>query len=167
MAPDFRHLSKNQEYLLTAIVTLICGIFALGVLIWAAWTISPNSGILAKNYLIVLIAFLLGWTTGMYLSPYNGKEKLKFVTIGQAISAFLSGYVLSKFDRFIESFLFGQNKLPIYDNWIHLGMFIASFLIACILVFTARAYFDIEEKKEEVKTNNNSAMQIGPHVGGN
>ncbi|MBE3023058.1 hypothetical protein [Janthinobacterium sp. GW458P] len=153
MALDFRHLSKNQEYLLTAIITLICGFFATGVLIWTAWTISPNGEVLAKNYLIILIAFLLGWTTGMYLSPYDRKEALKFVTIGQAISAFLSGYVLSKFDRFIENFLFGKNKLPIYDNWIHLGMFLASFLVACILVFTARAYFDIEEREGKVKIN--------------
>lgn len=149
-----------EDNFLTAAVTMVCGVFGICVLGWTAWKVAPDDAALATNYLIVLLGFILGWTTGMYLSPYSAAEASKFVTVGQAISAFLSGYALAKLDRFVESTLFVQNKLPVYEHWIRLGIFVAAFFIACILVFTARAYFRIEDERATGKRRRSAVKRV-------
>ena len=48
-----------------------------------------------------LIGALLGWASGMYFAPHGHGEQNKFVTMAQAVSAFASGYLMSKIDRFV------------------------------------------------------------------
>jgi hypothetical protein len=104
------------------------------------------------NYLIVLLGSLLGWVLGLFFSPYDDKEAKAFVSIGQAVSAFISGYVFSKLDRFVEASLFVAQG-PVYGSWIRVGLFVAAAVIWAVLVFSSRAYFDLSKLEDQKATN--------------
>jgi hypothetical protein len=53
---------------------------------------------------------------------------------------FVSGYVVSKLDRFLEGSLFENGKPTV--QWVPLGLFAAAFILSTILVFVNRVYTD-------------------------
>jgi hypothetical protein len=109
-------------------------------LIYLAYKLGQNDQDKLANVLILLIGALSGWLVGMFFSPYSAKESERFASIGQTISAFISGYLVSKLDRFFEKTLYDEQK-PNPDTWLRLALFTVSFLTSMILVFTNRLYF--------------------------
>jgi hypothetical protein len=88
----------------------------------------------------MLLGAVMGWPSGMYFSPYSDNEKKSFVSAGQAASAFVSGYLLSKLDRLLERALF-SDKPAGQDAWLLTAYFVVAFAIFAIGTYTCRRYF--------------------------
>lgn len=91
------------------------------------------------SLLLLLCAIVLGWVSGMLLSPYKGEES-QFAGIVKGISAFASGYLLSKFDQpfskaIAEGVLFTS---PIFKHGL---LFTTAMLLTALVVFVNRLYF--------------------------
>ena len=53
--------------------------------------------------LICLLGAVVGWSFGMLISPLNDGEKKQFSEFGKTLSAFVSGFVIAKFDVILQS----------------------------------------------------------------
>jgi len=94
----------------------------------------------ALNLLLCLFGSLLGWFAGFMAAPYDN-EKDAFLSIGKAITAFLSGYFVSKFNMVFDSIF--QEKLFLNVIFITENMlFFCSFLLTFITVFIVRRYMN-------------------------
>lgn len=94
-----------------------------------------------------IIGLLLGWAVAIYFCPFDTEEHSRLVTFGQAASAFVSGYLVSKLDRFIESTLFPVATETV-NSWFGVALFLVAFLNALTVVYSNRAYFQEQEKKD-------------------
>ena len=63
----------------------------------------------SANRLVAVLGALCGWIIGIAFAPFSEAEKAQFAAISSVVSAFLSGYVVSKVDRFVEGVLFHIN----------------------------------------------------------
>ena len=132
------HSSAPGTIVLTALAFIL-----LIVLIWhltsqvAGAKEDPKA--ISINRLVALIGALCGWIIGVAFVPFSQEEQQQFQAIGSIVSAFLSGYVVSKVDRYLEGVLFPigpESK----DSWARIGLFVASFLLVAIAVFLNRQY---------------------------
>ena len=65
-----------------------------------------GQGTEARAPLLVLVTGAsAGWLLGVVVSPYDSRETKAFPKYVGAVSAFVSGYVVSKFDRVLENLL--------------------------------------------------------------
>jgi uncharacterized membrane protein YqaE (UPF0057 family) len=101
----------------------IIGYTILAILVWIA---SKIGGDFHLNLLICLLGFIIGWILGTLASPYSKTESTQFLSLSQAISAFISGYLISKLDRFLEVTLFTKVGEVQNHAWIRAGLFAAS-----------------------------------------
>jgi len=94
------------------------------------------------TYIICLSGGVLGWLIGIFSSPHSNKESEQFRKLSSIIGTFLSGYILSKFDK-----VFDPQYLKLsFDTLI--GIRIALFLcflgITWIVVFVSRYYAKLD-----------------------
>lgn len=125
----------------SVITTNISAAVFSGLLIWLCFQLSEERKDKIINLFATMMGALSGWVLGIFFTPYNGNEEALFLTTGQTISAFLSGYVVSKVDRYFESTLFNGDKAPHQLTWIRIGLAGSALLLALIWVFTNRLYF--------------------------
>jgi hypothetical protein len=91
------------------------------------------------NLITCLLGAALGWGAGILATPIAEDDTSHFARLGQIISAFLSGYLVSKIDRFLERALYsGEQLIP--TAWERIGLFVLSFLVMLIVVFINRWY---------------------------
>ena len=100
-----------------------------------------GEAVLHLNVLVCLVGALLGWFIGTLASPITKTESTRFLSFGQAISAFVSGYLISKLDRFFEAVLFNKAGEIQQHAWNQAGLFTASLLITSLVVFINRTYY--------------------------
>lgn len=93
----------------------------------------------SANRLVAMLGALCGWIIGMAFAPFSDPEKIQFAAISSVVSAFLSGYIVSKADRFIEGILFPVNAAS-RESWTRVGLFTAALLLASVTVFIYRQY---------------------------
>lgn len=132
------HTNAPGTVLLTGIAFL-----ALAYFIWYLTSrVGGAKGDAAKtssNRLIAVIGAMCGWIIGVAFAPFSEAERSQFQAITSVVSAFLSGYVVSKLDRFLEATLFPVNAQT-QEAWARMGLFVATFLLAAITVFSNRLY---------------------------
>jgi hypothetical protein len=122
---------------------------ALAIIIgWLCIEVGDSEQEQVLNGLLSILGALIGWALGMFFAPYTSDEASRFSTISQGISAFLSGYVVSKLDRFLEATMFTTTETagttveaPTTVTWVRIGLFTCSVLLVMLTVFTNRAYF--------------------------
>jgi hypothetical protein len=56
------------------------------------------------NILWTFFGGIVGWTAGVLLSPVTASQKETFAGYGKAFSAFVSGFVIGKFDVLMKAF---------------------------------------------------------------
>lgn len=135
--------TSADNYTLTIVLTNVFA-FAFGLfLLWLCWKLGSDENGRFKNYLVACLGALLGWALAMFFVPYGPTDKVIFHDVGRWASAFLSGYAVSKVDRFIESSMF-DGKIAKTDAWIRLGVFAGAFALALITVGTNRIYMPRE-----------------------
>ncbi|HWT39144.1 MAG TPA: hypothetical protein VN289_22855 [Paraburkholderia sp.] len=135
---------------------LFTNVFAIAfflILVWVAKHLGADFHARLLNYLLIVLGALIGWAIAMFSAPYGKSDKEALAQIGKLASVFVSGYVLSKLDRFVEASTF-VNKDPIHENWIRVGIFAGAALLSLITVVTNRVYFrpDPSEKVENPKS---------------
>lgn len=147
--------------------TALTSVLVLVVLFAALLKIAPDmtkDGNVVLNYFSILLGALCGWALGIFYSPYNPEEEKRFLSIGRTISAFVSGYAVSKFDRLIEASLFIETKVPQNDSWARVGLFAASTVLFALLVFSCRAYFQSDQRHATIDGRGSGGNSTDKHV---
>jgi hypothetical protein len=88
------------------------------------------------NVLLCLFGMAAGWTIGVLLSPMTAKEETKFSGFAKALSAFLTGFVVAKFDLLLKNVSF-----TITDPEVMVGrilLFATTFIVGFQSTFMAR-----------------------------
>lgn len=128
------------NYPFSVIFTNIFAVAFSFAIAWLCFAVSSDPLQQIFNALLALTGALIGWALGMFFAPYTQTEAARFSSIGQAVSAFVSGYVISKLDRFLEATMF-QEHIPITITWVRFGLLFCSMLLVMLTVFSNRAYF--------------------------
>lgn len=141
MSKIFWWLEKNLgQHPFSIITTNFFTLLLSIVIIWLCWNVSAEQTQRVFNVLIALSGAITGWALGMFFAPFNNDEAAKFSSIGQAVSAFVSGYLFSKLDRFLEAVMFHETT-PVASTWVRFGLFFCSLLVVMLAVFSNRSYF--------------------------
>jgi hypothetical protein len=93
----------------------------------------------AATWLVQLAGMACGAFLGFLASPKAPGEQAAFLTFAKAISAFLSGYALSKIDHLINTLFQGD----IYKDQImvaRLLIFFVAMIISFMIAYSYRAY---------------------------
>jgi len=132
-------LAKLGNYPLTIVTSNISTSFIGIALIWIAYELGTDEQAYLFNWLIILLGLVLGWGIGTLLSPFNPDEKENFSGMAKAISAFISGYILCKMDKFFEVI---QSKDFFQETTLErIILFVVAFFLSMIIVFINRTYF--------------------------
>jgi hypothetical protein len=99
---------------------------------------TPLDGYL--NVAIMLASISSGWLLGTFISPESETEKKSFMTYGKAVSAFVSGYLVSKLDKVIEKIL-SPELLVMPVATFRLAGSVAALISAVLVTYIVRAYF--------------------------
>lgn len=139
------------KYSWSVISTNIFAVIFAAVIIWLCIANVHDAHQAILNALVTLIGALGGWAVGMFFVPYTKDEALRFAAVGKTVSAFASGYVISKLDRFLEIVMFQkvvqggqQTEILVNDTWMRMGLFLCSMLLVFLTVFSNRSYFRSE-----------------------
>lgn len=124
-----RPVPFRLDFLLLALAYV--ALFAVG------WYDSPRHYI----YLIGLLGAAVGAVAGVLVSPYVGEEG-QFAAYAQLVAGFLSGYVVSKFDRIFEIIVSpGKDSVLLTAPFLfRFGYCLTAALVTMLLVFAYRRY---------------------------
>jgi hypothetical protein len=100
-------------------------------LTWANYLISRDIREFAYASLVVLAGVATGTILGFLASPYNRTEKSAFSEYGKAVGTFVSGFLLSKFDKLL-AVLFDPGTLAEHPTY---GARALAFVIATSAAF--------------------------------
>src|SRR5882724_2471310 len=103
-------LSSLGQHPALVISAMLGGIGCAGAIIWIACHLGQKDDSVAVNILLCILGGLTGWIAGILVTPLNSLETAHFLSLGQAISAFVSGYLVSKLDRFFEKTLYAADE---------------------------------------------------------
>jgi len=137
--PSWQQIMSNLgPYSGSVVLTNMFALIFGAVIVWACFASSTNLQDRIPNVLLAVFGALCGWALGIFFSPFSAQEHSLVFSAGQAISAFVSGYVLSKLDRFLEGHLF-EKSTP--TSWVRMAIFACSLLLVMVTVFSNRLYF--------------------------
>jgi hypothetical protein len=119
---------------------IVCLLFSSGLL-WFAYTYE-NGALFRILILFGISSAVVGWATGIALSPYNADEQSSFAGISKAVYGFISGYILSKIDKQINR-LFEITTASDFDKkMIILAAFcVTTFFLAVCTTYVSRSYW--------------------------
>jgi hypothetical protein len=103
------------------------------------WHINPEGQGRPVTLLVQLAGMASGAFLGFLASPKAPGEQVAFLTFAKAISAFLSGYALSKIDNLIDTLIKGD----IYKDQLvvaRLLIFFVAMIISFMIAYSYRAY---------------------------
>jgi hypothetical protein len=133
-------LSKLGDHPWT-LITSNTSAFLIGVaLLWLAYQLGADSHAYLVNWVICLFGAVVGWGVGLMSSPSSEQESAKFSGVTKTVSAFLSGYILSKLDPLIQTVLqsdqFFQEAVLV-----RIAFFLTTFFLSMVIVYINRVYF--------------------------
>jgi uncharacterized membrane protein len=79
----------------------VYAIIIYALLTWVNYLISTDIREFAYSSLVVLAGVATGSVLGFLASPYDRTEKSSFSEYGKAVGTFVSGFLLSKLDKFL------------------------------------------------------------------
>lgn len=125
---------------------IVCLLFSSGLL-WFAYTYD-NGALFRILIFFGIAAAVVGWATGIALSPYNSGEQSSFANISKAVYGFISGYVLSKVDKQINR-LFDITIANDFDRkMIIITVFCTTaFFLAVCTTYVSRSYWHHTRKR--------------------
>ena len=124
------------------------------------WKMRP----FALTFVIGLVGIVSGWAVGFLISPASEAEKSDFNKYIGTISAFISGYFISKVGPIIDKLLTAELVFYNHVNSLRLLTFCFCFISAVLIMYMIRVYFKVvdeqskEQKKAEAK--NKGAVEV-------
>jgi hypothetical protein len=95
-----------------------------------------------------------GWATGTLASPYESEER-RFKIFSKVLTAFLTGFLLSKVDRGFEIAVDEKHRSLLFDSAIVrrtlIGM--TCFILAMMAVYISRKYYHVETPGQALPSN--------------
>ncbi len=128
---------KRSGYSLLA--TIISGIIVGTALIYLAYRIDPSPAVYPVTYLICIFGYITGWIVAIISTPMNKYDETDLGKFSKLLGSFLTGYVLSKCDKLLESLL-DTNNIFMTITGARLLLFCCCFGITFIIVFYYRRY---------------------------
>ncbi len=148
-----------DSHLPTVITSSIASLLVIIAIIWLCKRLGNNdTTAIAYNLLICILGGLIGWILGALATPFDAIEGEKFILLGETAGVFLSGYVVSKLDRFLELSLFSGNGKD-SESWGRIALFVSSCLVVAIFVFTVRDYLNFDHH-QQIRRHPNSAVEM-------
>ena len=132
----------------TVLFTNVFALLFAALFLWLCAKLARDGHERFQNYLIVSFGALIGWALGMFFAPYGANDQPVFAQMGKLASVFLSGYALSKLDRFIEASMF-DGKTPKIAAWVRTGLFAGALVLALLTVVTNRLYYRPDDSPEK------------------
>jgi len=146
--------------------TTISSTVILVSLLFALWRLTPSiGGNVATNQLLVVLGMILGWLIGLFAAPFTEIDRKDFSALGQAIYAFVTGYLVSKIDRFLERMLFRDGKEPVELVWKQAALFAGVVVTAALLHFTWRRYAFQKARTRQVTPSTEQDLQAPSAIG--
>lgn len=106
------------------------------------------------NLAVIVLGLSAGWLLGIFISPYEGEES-HFKELGAAVTAFLSGYILSKADGAITKLLSADQVIrPVSGFRMMAGL--TSLILALIMTYVGRTYIGMPHSPIRVEAPNDS-----------
>ncbi|HKV24660.1 MAG TPA: hypothetical protein VJN93_08730 [Candidatus Acidoferrum sp.] len=104
-------------------------------------------------WLATSLGLAAGWGAGILFAPYQSEQE-RFKEYAKVISAFLSGYLVSKLDHLIELwFNVEYGPLVLRPNFAFRMMVgITAFLLAAVSTYVARKYLSFGPDAEQPPT---------------
>jgi uncharacterized membrane protein YeaQ/YmgE (transglycosylase-associated protein family) len=126
-----------------------------GGLMYVGHDLDPDN--FSKTLLVILFGIILGWVAAFLTSPYDKDDSNNLEKFSKIIGSFISGYLLSKFDKVSEAIL-DSNKTLNGVLGIRIILLISFFFLTWLVVYATRQYFEekkpiIEVPKTEADTN--------------
>jgi hypothetical protein len=113
---------------------------ALGVaLVALCFFVGTGPEVRALNLAVLIAAASTGWLVGVLVSPYDAREAQTFPKYAATVSAFASGYLVSKLDRVLEEILKPEFLFSSVVGFRVLAG-IAAFATALLITYVYRAY---------------------------
>lgn len=130
---------------------IVCLLFS-GGLLWFALTY--DKGMLLHILMISGISSaVLGWATGIAISPYSEDERSSFDHISKVVYGFISGYVVSKVDKQISKMFEITSLQELDEKFLVIVAFCsASFLLAVCTTYVSRSYWHQTRKRNKQET---------------
>ena len=127
--------SFNYKITATGFIGLALGI----ALLVFAYLAGPQQHVYPITYIICICGSLLGWLIAIISTPYDKTDEDKIGKFTKFIGTFLSGYILSKFDKVIEKVIDPAQILSSLIG-IRIILFVCCFTLTFIIVFVYRQY---------------------------
>lgn len=118
----------------------ICAVIMLIGLAVCSITMGAKAQDVAINATVMILGSAFGWLCGTAMTPYNAKERGNFTTFAKAASAFISGYLVGKVDKAVET-VFSPDFLADPLAAFRVMLFAASVIIVMIMTIIYRWYY--------------------------
>jgi hypothetical protein len=139
MSSQNQKTDKNKSINYKLVGTGLSGLVFGVALIIFAYLIGPQSDVYPITYIICISGSLLGWLIAIISTPYDKTDEDKIGKFTKLVGTFLTGYLLSKFDKVLEKII---DPTQILSSLIGLRilLFICCFVVTFIIVFVYRQY---------------------------
>ena len=117
-------------------IGFLLALIVAGFSLWSSFLIGNSPQI---NVLFLFCGGLIGWILGILITPISDTEKSRFSEFGKAITAFLTGFLLSKVERIFELTI--RDKSDVSDVFIGRSLLlVVAFALGILLTFIWRSY---------------------------
>ena len=107
--------------------------------------------------LLCILGAALGWIAGILITPLNSKERKRFSEYAKAVAAFLSGYVIAKFDVVAQASVIEMAKSNSELFFTRSLVFSICFSVSMLFTFIGRSY--IHGTDAEMRTKRDKAIR--------
>lgn len=139
----------------TVLFTNTFAVFFIVTLVWIGRSIGSDFHARLLNYMLIVLGALSGWALGMFFAPYGEGDKEALAQMSKLASVFVTGYAVSKIDRFVEASVF-VGSVPDPVSWIRIGLFAGATVLSILVVVTNRIYFRPGRSKSEQTASGNA-----------
>jgi hypothetical protein len=125
--------------------SFLFGVLILAVLIFVLLHLRDSLA-----WLSCALGLAAGWAVGILLAPYQSEQE-RFREYAKFVSAFITGYLVSKLDRIFDLWLDPEHgPLVLHSIVAHRMMIcITSFLLAAVSTYVARKYVSFGRGSEQ------------------
>jgi hypothetical protein len=128
-------------------------ILAAGPIGWTitgilAYFVSPSPSEYATTLVVQMCGIALGWLLAFFASPRDEEEQATFSVYAKILSAFVSGYLLSKIEPLITAVL-NADLLKSQIPATRLLIFVTSMALAVMNGYSYRLYYHFRPKQTQ------------------